>query len=284
MIKFLKKILIRIYFIPFYIFGYEISFKKISTKPKLPSSNYKNKYSINEFFIPKSFPHKFITFSNYGPLGLIHIPLGYANLANKLGLDLNQFSECLDLGAHHGSFSCWMSSLGIATYAVEALPENFNILTKNKTLNSFSTLTCINACVTSELACSDSKSTKFYFGSSSTTGSANPMVKDEIQEQSTVDLPNVCINQLINDIDSNNLLLKIDIEGSEWLLFEDLIKCMQSGEVSAILGEFHDCEYIGQKYLILSALDTIGWEYIYLDNDNGTLEIASCPKDQCLKK
>jgi FkbM family methyltransferase len=201
-----------------------------------------------------------------------------------LNFDFYNASQCIDLGAHHGAFAFAIASIGIPTIAIEADPKNYSFLMANKAANSSLKIECIHAAVVSSELATRSKFTEFFVGNSPTTGSAKPMHKSQ-KLSSGIAVPNISLTDLFqlspSSLNNENIILKVDVEGSEWLFFEDLIDTLKSGRVAILLGEFHDCDYEGQKYLIIESLKTLGWSYAVRDNNNGTLEIAAAPKKYC---
>lgn len=258
------------------IFGYDLILRRMSVE---------NLDEEHKIFLHKRNEYFFVTQKRYAD-GLQHVPVLYLSLMKELGLnfDFYNVSRCIDLGAHHGAFAFAIASIGIPTVAVEADPKNFSFLKANKAANPSLSVECIHSAVVSKEQTARSKFTEFFVGNSPTTGSVKPMFKSQ-KLCSGIAVPNIALADLFqlssSSISNENIMLKVDVEGSEWLFFEDLINTLKSGCVAIFLGEFHDCDYEGQKYLIFESLKTLGWSYAVRDNDNGTLEIAAAPKKYC---
>lgn len=136
-------------------------------------------------------------------------PETYANIKKHLSSE----TTFIDLGAWVGICSMWASEIGCKKiHAVEANPISYKLLQKtinaNKSLRELVTLS--NKCVSNE----DGDIVKFGKKISS-----NSMIsKEGHYEVSTISL-----RSYINDIGIfNNIFLKIDIEGAEQLILEDL--------------------------------------------------------------
>ena len=138
----------------------------------------------------------------------------------------------VDLGAHCGFFSVWAASLGKAVIAVEASIDNFQLLSHN--LSDFRDVYALNRA----LIGSDCKDGDLFFqpGKRSTSGQVSADRSPASQSVESINLPQ--IEQMLLPF-QGDILLKIDIEGGEHLVKNDLAKLLTQKRFTDVVAELH---------------------------------------------
>ncbi len=129
-------------------------------------------------------------------------------------------SSFLDIGANQGIYTLIASkNRNIKkVYSFEPVPDNFKSLKKNIKLNSFNRITAINAAISSQNKNRYISFDKFHTGSSSLDlkkNNTNKLVKIK-----TINFK--YLNKLIK-LDYN-LIIKIDVEGHEFVVLKQIVK------------------------------------------------------------
>ena len=159
---------------------------------------------------------------------------------NQMIFKIKENSVIVDIGAHFGFFGCRGAYLTSACkwYFIECDPNNYAILKKNiASLNK-------DNIFLSKTAIADKDDTlEFMVGDSSTTGSIKSSnfflqnTKNKIEIQATTFEKFLQLKNIKN-ID----LLKVDIEGSEYLAFEKNLDVLK--KVKSVIFELHMCNNI----------------------------------------
>ena len=172
----------------------------------------------------------------------------------------------VDIGAWVGITLMWARVLGTKKiYAVEANPESYELLSytvmENQLLKSCVDLT--NVCVTNK----DAELVRFGRGLSS----ASRIIKDGDYSVSTTTLSSY-LNK--NNL-SENLFIKIDIEGAECLLMDDLVNVLKLGNKCFLaLHPLFWEDKVASHDLIIESLK----EFYLFNNEGKRLEIKELSK------
>lgn len=157
------------------------------------------------------------------------------NVYDKYNL-IGENSVVLDVGANIGMFTLFASKRGAETIiAVEPEKNNFNLLVKNRPLNS----------ILYHRAVTDKKDNNINIHIDSVMGGHSVFGEDingtktgESQSISTITLDNIIEENDLNHID----VLKIDVEGSEDLVFKGISED-NLRKVKYIVLEYHNMKY-----------------------------------------
>jgi len=158
----------------------------------------------------------------------------------------NESKIIIDIGVHIGFFCCRGAYLNsnYNFYCIEPQPENFKALKKNinfinnKNIQSF------------ENAISNVSGYEYLIkGNSTTTGSlvsSNAFLKNNLRKKFKV--KTICLNEFLiqNEITKIDIL-KVDIEGGEYLAFEQNLEILL--KVKFLIFELHMCNDVFQKIL-----------------------------------
>lgn len=135
---------------------------------------------------------------------------------NKFDVSVEAGDTVIDIGAHIGVFSVYASKLcdNGQVFALEPFVKNYELLLKNKDLNSANNLSVFN------VGCSgNSGSQTLYISQDRNTGGHSMHLKTQSVETikiETVKLSEFCKEQNINKID----FLKMDCEGAEFEILQ----------------------------------------------------------------
>ncbi len=152
----------------------------------------------------------------------------------------------IDLGAHIGSATLAMLSLGMKTYSIELIPENFNLLEENIKINNFQDRSVIycksisNKTGNIEVGYYTSDNTEHgkihkYVGSTIPQSRATSLFTEGRSFYSeTISLEDIFIE---NNIERCHFL-KVDCEGAEWKTFEDVPHEILQ-RIDIVSGELH---------------------------------------------
>ncbi len=133
---------------------------------------------------------------------------------NILQLFVNENTDFIDLGAANGAISLIAASLGARVLAIEAAPSNFKIIEHNFSLNPL----IQNRMEARNIAVSSSNGTiTFSKGSNAEVFSnivfSKPGIVPDVIEVQSLDKIVTGYHEF-----SNDLFIKMDIEGAEWLI------------------------------------------------------------------
>lgn len=152
----------------------------------------------------------------------------------------------IDLGAHIGSATLAMLSLGMRVYSIELIPENFNLLDRNIRVNNLqyrSRIYCrsiSNKTGNTEIGYYTSDETEHgkihkYVGSTIPQSKATSLFTEgESFRSETISLEDIFIQ---NNIERCHFL-KVDCEGAEWKAFQDVPLSILE-RIDIISGEIH---------------------------------------------
>ena len=172
----------------------------------------------------------------------------------QLFLKVNRHDVCIDLGAHIGYASLVMWLKGSKNiYAIEPNIEAFNVLKEN--LEGIKNISVFNIAISSETKKENlylhkdlkNKSNKQEFLKllqassllSDKTNVGNQFY--EVQAKSLIDL--------FSELKKLPTIIKCDIEGGEYIIYEQLVKCAKSFKIRKIFVECHALKYPQYKKL-----------------------------------
>jgi len=144
----------------------------------------------------------------------------------------------IDIGAHTGSVSCLAAKLGAKVIAVEPLPENISLLKKNLIHNGLQNKVSVHQRAAHGL--SDKTITIYYrdlnkSGQHQFIGHEKPLVDSgEALEVKTITLSEVLSLKKIDHC----RVLKVDCEGGEWSIFQDL-EVATLEKIDILVAELH---------------------------------------------
>ena len=137
--------------------------------------------------------------------------------------NLNANSKVIDLGAHQGKISEYFLKKGCEVYAFEPNPYIFNDLCKLKLKHE--KLNCYNLGVNSKSGKFDYHFKKENSDKVKLNSEGNSLIADKKNVSKKDSIKVNCINfEHIISITGKVNLVKVDIEGSEYEIFKDLIK------------------------------------------------------------
>jgi FkbM family methyltransferase len=156
------------------------------------------------------------------------------------GCPLRKDDTAIDIGANQGFFSCYAASKGARVHAFEPFPENCRRLRANVDHNGFSSRTVIRQAAvsgdsgTATLLCSD-----FLGGGGNTLIEAHAKGNNHDIKQS-IQVEKVSISDVLNQIQGQIRLCKMDCEGSEI----DIVRTLSSPDrIDSFAVEFHPQAY-----------------------------------------
>jgi len=194
-------------------------------------------------FFPPTTGYIFLNKSIY-PNGLFHIVQGYMDNIRRLdeNFNINDDDFVIDIGAHHGAFSCYASSLGARVIALEANMENIYYLNQNKKINNFINLDVINGALVSSKTEQKNKYSLFDIGLTPTTGTLDKVTRNQSKSGKMIKVENYSFEKLFQLLPDTPCILKIDIEGGEWEVLKELELLLSNNKIKCLLGEFHKTE------------------------------------------
>jgi FkbM family methyltransferase len=160
----------------------------------------------------------------------------WKQLFDVANLNITEHSHFIDLGAHIGLFSALCCQNGLSGVAVEASPENFRLLVKNLRAKNVHLIS--GAVVPDEVS---NDEVTFCFGSRSTNGFVAQV--DSKESASCAKIPAIKIDRIlkiVNEFQVQKLLVKIDIEGAEWGLMDNIKKLCLLYQNITLLVEVHE--------------------------------------------
>jgi FkbM family methyltransferase len=157
--------------------------------------------------------------------------------------DLKPGMITIDLGAHIGAASLALASLGCTVHAVEVIPENFQLLRSNLSMNKFDQSVY---CYPFPIMGTHKETEVFYTGTKTSTGQIHHFIGSTIHHSrlnsfceagNTITRTSITLEDLLSNIEYCHFL-KIDIEGSEWDVFEQVNPSILD-KIGIIVGELH---------------------------------------------
>lgn len=142
----------------------------------------------------------------------------------------------IDLGAHVGKSAIEFSHRVKEVHAFEPNPVNFTEL--KKLTRRYRNIKAFQKAVSSEngkttLYFEEVKPGRFYEGATIVSGKSN------VSYDNHVEVDTVSISDLLADIDSENIVIKMDIEGAEYIVLDALLDTDHLDKVKKIYVECH---------------------------------------------
>jgi FkbM family methyltransferase len=140
----------------------------------------------------------------------------------------------IDIGAHHGFYTLLVAALykQCNVIAFEPVPENYKILNENIRLNNILNTTTHN------LAVSDRDETlDFKVAENSSRSSFYDRSESLIVE--TIKVKTICLDNMLNNIPSQPLVIKIDTEGHEFSVLKGMANLLGGNEDVTLILEFN---------------------------------------------
>ncbi len=133
---------------------------------------------------------------------------------SKYNFKIEKMDTIIDVGAHIGLFSLHASQISKngKIYAFEPIKENYNILKSNIQLNNFSNIKAENCAI------SNSSSKITIYENDDESGHSKFIQTDNPIEVTSKSLNDIFVNKKIKKCN----LLKLDCEGSEYEIIDDL--------------------------------------------------------------
>lgn len=150
-------------------------------------------------------------------------------LIKKLVTERN-YKNFIDIGAHHGYFSCLAHTLGLTVYSVEPNPLNYSILKRNFRINQIDQIHTFN------LALGNANAEIEMFGFGTGFSIHKNWARDVSKKRKMV--PMRTLDGL--EIDLSDSLVKIDVEGAETKVLEGGISKLQSSRNIFVIMEVSD--------------------------------------------
>jgi len=139
------------------------------------------------------------------------------NILIKIFRKNNINNVFLDVGANYGTYSVYLSKYFKRVIAFEADPRIYKLLDFN--IKNFPNVDCLNYAV------SDSNVLKKFYIDFKNFG-ANSLIKKRFNK--TIQVKSNTLDKLIKNQTLNNSFIKIDIEGSEFLVLKGMNKILNS--------------------------------------------------------
>lgn len=193
-------------------------------------------------------------------------PINYTDVIidqfNTLNYYQNFISETdktiLDIGANVGLFALHVSSSADKIICIEPTPSHFTLL--QKTTKNFVNVKCVHGAVSNQ-----NGTTNFYTSHSNTT--TNSLIPRDVRE--TIQVPTFTIEKIVNDQKLERVdFVKMDIEGSEYIVLDDKTLEYISENIPKILIEFHDVHSNNQVPKYIKLFSDLGFEYNHFHFDS----------------
>jgi len=164
----------------------------------------------------------------------------------------------LDIGANIGIATAYFKNEypSIRVIAIEASPINYNQLVKNIEVNKFKNIVTINKFVSRKIG-----QICFYHHKQKPGGSFGEGYKfADPSETEEFDVETIKINDVIKGL--KNIVIKIDVEGAEYEILEDIALSENISEVLEITAEVSTFNQVGYEKLniILNSFYNLGFE------------------------
>jgi FkbM family methyltransferase len=151
----------------------------------------------------------------------------------------------IDIGAHIGTYSKKFAERARKVYAIEPHPEIYQQLTSNT--EPYPNIETIQAAVSNAAGVahlySDASGTKHP-----TQGSTLSLNKGNVSYESGFEVESIRLSDLLNSIGKFVRLIKIDIEGMEYKVINDLLDNASMDKVGKIYVEDH-CEIVEDLHI-----------------------------------
>jgi len=164
----------------------------------------------------------------------------------------------LDIGANIGIATAYFKNEypSIRVIAIEASPINYNQLVKNIEVNKFKNIVTINKFVSRKIG-----QICFYHHKQKPGGSFGEGYKfADPSDTEEFDVETIKINDVIKGL--KNIVIKIDVEGAEYEILEDIALSENISEVLEIAAEVSTFNQVGYEKLniILNSFYNLGFE------------------------
>ena len=224
-------------------------------------------------------------FSRVGSLKILGIKLGYkSGLRNHSLLILKEIflnqvysftkytdaklkstqGVIIDIGANIGISTAYFRNLypGVKLIAIEASPINYHQLLKNIGVNKFQNIETINCFISN-----NNGLTKFYHHRDKPGGSFGEGFKSK--DSKSLEEFNVKTKKISDIINFHkNIVIKIDVEGAEYKILEDLALSKNISEVIEIIVEVSTCNltHYNNLNMVLNNFYQLGFEAIFISD------------------
>lgn len=156
----------------------------------------------------------------------------------------------LDIGANVGLFALHLSSSADKIICIEPTPSHFNLL--KKLTNGFKNIECVHGAVSNQDGIA-----KFYTSVSNTT--TNSLIARDVS--STLEVPAYTIESIIKNANLDRVdFIKMDIEGSEYIVLDEATLSYIGKNIPKILIEFHDVRSNNQVPKYIEIFKELGFE------------------------
>jgi FkbM family methyltransferase len=181
----------------------------------------------------------------------------------------------IDLGAHLGAVTVRMASMGLKVYAVEALPENVELLEANVKINKLSNLVRIYP---NAIGANDTDILYAHYGNKNTASGRHHryvgIVDSQPHPADGIDIVEIKSISLDTIFKENNItrcnFLKTDCEGGEW----DCFRCASKETISKIdwiTAEIHPRDKYTNKNDLLNLLHGMFEDVTHVFSSNPTV-------------
>ena len=224
-------------------------------------------------------------FSRVGRLKILGIKLGYnSGLRNHSLLILKEIflnqvysftkttdsklkstqGVIIDIGANIGISTSYFRNKypGVKLIAIEASPINYHQLIKNIDVNKFQNIETINCFISN-----NDELTKFYHRRDKPGGSFGEGFKSKDSKSlEEFDVKTKKISDIINL--HKNIVIKIDVEGAEYKILEDLALSKNISEVIEIIVEVSTCNltHYNNLNMVLNNFYQLGFEARFISD------------------
>lgn len=152
-------------------------------------------------------------------------------------IDYKKGDIFIDIGAHIGTWTILMASLSpdVFLFSVEPIPENYEMLKKNKEINNLKNIIPFNTALSGY---ADEEASVFYTDDKTEFGRAHKFVGSMLGGSGKeLKVKTTTLNDMMNTVPGCRVL-KTDCEGCEVLAFSTLSKA-NFKKIDYVVGEFH---------------------------------------------
>jgi FkbM family methyltransferase len=171
--------------------------------------------------------------------------------------DLKEGDLCLDLGANLGEITNHMADAGAKVISFEPDPDIFEILKRNTEHQANVTLHCQATGIANETL-SLRRAARFDEDAQRFSQCSSLIRNDKkMAAENSVDVQVIDFIAFLNDLDRDVRILKIDIEGSECAILQELVKHPVVQRIDTIFVETH--EWMNPKDYIPITFELLEW-------------------------
>lgn len=180
----------------------------------------------------------------------------------------------LDLGAHIGYYTLLFAKLvgnEGKVFSFEPNPENFSLLKKNVKENGYNNVEIFQKAVSGKTG-----KTKLYISEVS----PGSRIYDSNEDQKTMEIETVCLDDYFKDYDKKISFIKMDVEGAEGETVKGIVSILNKNEDIKIMTEFWP---EGLKRSGVEAEDYLkfmtdkGFRIYYINQEEKKIEPISIP-------